>query len=70
VEDIYGDVYMKVFREALGAAVEAIRALSDEQVDLLARYSGVVGLAAEHVKRTRGRALQQAPRDELPPAAS
>ena len=45
--------YMQVFNAAMTAAIERMRQLPDDEIAELARYSGIVGLAAEHVKMSR-----------------
>ncbi|HEY8029789.1 MAG TPA: hypothetical protein VIE38_09800 [Gaiellaceae bacterium] len=45
--------YMEIFNAAMTAAVDRVRQLPDEEIARLTRYSGVVGLAAEHVKASR-----------------
>ena len=45
--------YMQVFNAAMTAAVDRVRQLSDEEIARLTRYSGIVGLAAEHVQAAR-----------------
>jgi len=45
--------YMQVFNAAMTAAVERVRQLPDEEIARLTRYSGIVGLAAEHVQASR-----------------
>ena len=47
------DSYMQVFNAAMTAAVDRVRQLPDEEIAELARYSGIVGIAAEHVKASR-----------------
>ena len=44
---------MQVFNAAMTAAVERVRQLPDEEIAQLTRYSGIVGLAAEHVQASR-----------------
>ena len=44
---------MQVFNAAMTAAIERVRQLPDDEIAELARYSGIVGLAAEHVKMSR-----------------
>ncbi len=44
---------MEIFNAAMTAAVDRVRQLPDEEIARLTRYSGVVGLAAEHVKASR-----------------
>jgi hypothetical protein len=45
--------YMQIFNAAMSAAVDRVRQLSDEEIARLTRYSGIVGLAAEHVRASR-----------------
>lgn len=45
----YDDTYMSVFAPALEATLDVATDLSDDELERLARYSGIVGLAAEHV---------------------
>ena len=47
------DSYMQVFNAAMTAAVERLQQLPDDEIAELTRYSGIVGLAAEHVQATR-----------------
>ncbi len=47
------DSYMQVFNAAMTAAFDRVRQLPDEEIARLTRYSGIVGLAAEHVKASR-----------------
>lgn len=49
----YSETYMEIFRAALSAAVIAAEQLSDDELAQLARYSGIVGLAAKQVKASR-----------------
>lgn len=42
-----------MFDAAMTAAVDRMRQLPDDEIARLARYSGIVGLAAEHVKASR-----------------
>jgi len=44
---------MQVFDAAMTAAVERVQKLPEEEIACLARYSGIVGLAAEHVQASR-----------------
>jgi hypothetical protein len=44
---------MQVFNAAMTAAVDFVRQLPDEEIARLRRYSGIVGLAAEHVQTAR-----------------
>ena len=53
MDNSFSDSYMQVFDAAMTAAVERIRELPDEEIAELARYSGIVGLAAEHVQTSR-----------------
>jgi len=55
MHDSFSDSYMRVFDAALNAAVASVRQLPDEEIARLAGYSGIVGLAAEHVKAARSR---------------
>ena len=50
----YSEEYLRVFGAALSAAVEVAAELSDRELESLARYSGIVGMAAEQVKAARG----------------
>lgn len=45
--------YKQVFNAAMTAAVDRVRQLPDEEIARLTRYSGIVGLAAEHVQALR-----------------
>lgn len=54
--DEYDETYRRVFRAAFDAGVRAAQDLPDEDIQTLRRYSGVVGLIAEHVALTRERA--------------
>lgn len=58
--DEYDERYRRVFRAAFDAGVRAAEELPDEDVQTLRRYSGVVGLIAEHVALTRKRAPRRA----------
>lgn len=51
----YDDRYQRVFRAAFDAGVRSAEDLPDEDVEHLRRYTGVVGLVAEHVALTRER---------------
>jgi hypothetical protein len=44
---------MQVFNAAMTAAVERLQQQPDDEIAELTRYSGIVGLAAEHVQATR-----------------
>lgn len=49
----YDESYQRVFRAAFDAGVRIARELPDAEVESLRRYTGVVGLVAEHVAMTR-----------------
>jgi hypothetical protein len=49
----YSEPCLRVFGAAFSAAVEAALQLSDRELESLARYSGIVGMAAEQVKAAR-----------------
>jgi hypothetical protein len=49
----FSESYKQVFDAAMTAAVDRVRQLPDDEIARLARYSGIVGLAAEHVKASR-----------------
>lgn len=49
----HSESYMQVFNAAMTAAVDRVRQLPDEEIARLRRYSGIVGLAAEHVQAAR-----------------
>jgi len=49
----YSEEYFRVFGAAFDAAVEAATRLSDQELDSLARYSGIVGIAAKQVRAAR-----------------
>jgi hypothetical protein len=49
----FSESYRQVFDAAMTAAVDRMRQLPDDEIARLARYSGIVGLAAEHVKASR-----------------
>jgi hypothetical protein len=51
----YDERYLRVFGAAFEAGVLAAQELSDDDLALLRRYSGVVGLIADHVALTRER---------------
>lgn len=49
------EAYMRVFSSSFSAGVEAAEELSDVELQTLRRYTGIVGLVAEHVLLARGR---------------
>jgi len=51
----YSDSYLRVFGAAFGAGVEQASRLSDEEIERLTQYSGIVGMVAEQIKATRAR---------------
>jgi hypothetical protein len=51
----YEESYQRVFRAAFDAGVRIAEELPDEEVESLRKYSGVVGLVAEHVAMARDR---------------
>jgi len=55
----YDESYLRVFNAAMSAAVDAASSLADHEIDRLARYSGIVGLAAGHVRASRSRSRER-----------
>jgi len=55
----YDESYLRVFNAAMSAAVDAAWGLPDREIERLKRYSGIVGLAAEHVQTTRSRSKER-----------
>jgi len=49
----YGDAYQQLFEGALAGGIERARGLSDADLRDLERYSGIVGLVAQHVLESR-----------------
>lgn len=58
----YDETYQRVFRAAFDAGVRIAQELPDAEVESLRRYTGVVGLVAEHVAMTRDDGLSDAAR--------
>lgn len=58
----YEESYQRVFRAAFDAGVRIAQELPDADVESLRRYTGVVGLVAEHVAMTRDHARSDAAR--------
>lgn len=49
----YDEAHVSVFTAALDAAVAAVRRLSDAEIERLTQFSGIVGMAADHVQAER-----------------
>jgi hypothetical protein len=52
----YGESYSRIFEAAFNAGIEAAAQFSDAEIERLSRYTGIVGMVAQHVKETRARA--------------
>ena len=55
----YSESYLRIFGAAFDAGLEAASHLSDRELEKLSRYSGIVGIVAQHIKEQRARDVRK-----------